>query len=116
MEIIAFNDFMHNTYKSKNKYLRNKRLKQLSIFILASCLYSENVYAANIDIAGNKILGICRNIGYWMCLIMASIEIIKSLMQGNTKGITSIIAKYAIGYGSLFLMPWLFDLIRDLFA
>jgi hypothetical protein len=116
MEIIKFNDFINNNYCKKNKILSSKRIKQLSVFVLANCFYVQTVYAANIDAAGQKVLGVCRNVGYWVCLIMATIEIIKALMQGNTKSITPIITKYAVGYGALFFLPWIFDLIKSIFS
>ena len=116
MEVISFNDFMRDTYKTKNNYISKEKVNDISALLVANLLCTESVNAANIDTAGIKILGICRNVGYWMCLIMASIEIIKSLMQGNTKGVSSIIVKYGLGYGSLFIMPWIFDLIKSLFS
>lgn len=70
---------------------------------------------SKIDIAGSTILNICRNIGYWACLIMATVEIIKSLSQGDTKSVSKIIAKYLIGFGALYFLPFLFDLIRNIF-
>lgn len=116
MEIIKFNDFINNNYHKKDKILHSKRIKQLSLFVLANCMYTQTVYAANIDAAGQKVLDVCRNVGYWMCLIMATIEIVKSLLQGNTKSITPIITKYAVGYGALFFLPWIFDLIKSIFS
>lgn len=116
MEVISFNDFMQNTYKTKANYIDKEKVNDISALLVSNLLCTQNVYAANIDVAGAKILGICRNVGYWMCLVMASVEIIKSLMQGNTKGVSSIIIKYGLGYGSLFIMPWIFDLIKSLFS
>jgi hypothetical protein len=100
---------------------KNKRFETMSAFVIGSLMYSEKVLAApsntvKITEAGNTILDICREIGYWACLIMCILEIIKSLLQGDTKGISKIIAKYLLGFGALYLMPWLFDLIKSIFA
>ena len=113
METMTLSQFLNDSYKISKS---NNKLYKLTVFVLANFMYIEKVKAADINVAGNKILGISRNIGYWACLIMATIEIIKALVQGDTKSITSIITKYSIGYAALFLLPWLFDLIRSIFS
>ena len=99
--------------------LNNKNLKKVMVVAMGSLMYCQNVLAATntgkIDVAGIAILGICRQIGYWACIIMCCIEIIRSLMQGDTKGISKIISKYVLGFGALYLMPWIFDLIKSIF-
>lgn len=98
----------------------NKKLETMFAFVLGGFMYVQNVYAVDttskIDKGGLVILGVCRQIGYWACLIMCSIEIIKSLMSGDTKGITKIISKYVVGFGALYFLPWIFDLIKSIFA
>lgn len=98
---------------SKNRYT-----KGLTVFLLANMMYVETALANTdkIDAAGGTILGIVRSFGYWICLIMCIVEIIKSLMQGDTRSISKIIAKYAIGFGSFYFLPWFFDIIRKVFA
>lgn len=78
-----------------------------------SCVITDT---SKLDIAGTKILGICQQFGYWGCLIMASVEIVKALMRGESKDITKIIAKYLIGFGALYVLPFLFNLIKDIFS
>jgi hypothetical protein len=70
---------------------------------------------SKLDAAGTKILNICRQFGYWGCIIMATVEITKALMRGDSKDITKIIAKYLAGFGALYLLPFLFNLIKDVF-
>lgn len=98
----------------------NSRLKKMVVFTLGSLLYLEDaVYASDfskIDTGGNKILEITRHIGYWACLIGCTIEIIRSMMQGDSKSIGKTIAKYAVSYGALYLLPWILDLIKSIFA
>jgi hypothetical protein len=103
--------------------IRNKKIKKMVIFVIACLLFAQHaqdVYAVGntvkIDKAGIVILGICRNIGYWACIIMCVIEIIKTLMQGDTKGVSKVIAKYLLGFGALYLVPWMFDLIKSIFS
>lgn len=99
--------------------LKNSKLKKFFVVGLASLMYAEKCYAATntnkIDKAGMTILNIVRTFGYWICIIMCIIEIIKSLMQGDTKSVGKIIAKYVIGFGSFFFLPWFFDVIKDIF-
>jgi len=105
-----------------NKIINNKNLKKITIFALAGLMYAEKALAATVDAskkintAGSTIFEICRNIGYWACLIMCIIEIIRSLMQGDTKGISKIISKYVVGFGALYIVPWIFDLIKGIFS
>lgn len=98
----------------------DNRLKKQAIFILGSLLYvNEKVSAAadfgKIDTVGNTILGIVRKIGYWCCIIGCIIDIIKALMQGDTKSIAKIMFKYGLAYAALYIFPWILDLIKSIF-
>lgn len=97
---------------------KNRYAKGLTAFLLANMMYVKTAMANpdKVAKAGGAILGIVRSFGYWICLIMCIVEIIKSLMQGDTKSISKIIAKYAIGFGSFYFLPWFFDLIREVFS
>ena len=48
--------------------------------------------------------------------IREQIDILKSLMQGDTKSIPKIVLNYALAYAALLLFPWLLDLIKGIFA
>jgi len=104
------------------KINRNSKLKKTFIFVLGSLLYCTSVMAtggaetAKINEGGRKILSLIRDVGYWIAIILASWEIIKNLMQGDTKSTGKSIMKYSLGYGSLYLLPWIFDLIKSIFA
>lgn len=98
----------------------NTKLKKEAVFVLGSLLYvNEIVNAADplgkIDVAGNTILGIVRKIGYWCCIIGCIIDIIKALMQGDTKSIAKIMMKYALAFGALYIFPWILDMIKSIF-
>lgn len=104
----------------ERKIMQNKKLKKLSVFVLANLLYCQKVLAttadmAKIDKAGMAMLGIIRTFGYWICIIMCIIEIIKSLTAGDTKNIGKIIAKYIIAFATFYFLPWMFDVIKDIF-
>lgn len=97
--------------------------KQLIIGIGATLFLVNNtdyVLAADlgaIDKLGNTFLDIVRRVGYWIALICALVEIIRTSMRGgnNSSEIGKIIMKYLLIYASLYLMPYLFDLVKGAF-
>lgn len=98
----------------------NTKLKKEAVFVLGSLLYVNEVANAadplgKIDTAGGTILNIVRRIGYWCCIIGCIIDIIKALMQGDTKSIAKIMMKYALAFGALYIFPWILDLIKSIF-
>lgn len=132
--VMYHNNFLENIKdKQKRIYMDNleevvkhinqdTRLKKMVVFTFANLMYCQKALAspsmsvAKIDKAGSTILGICRTIGYWACLISCICEIIKSLMQGDTKSIAKIMMKYALAFAALYFFPWLLDIIKDIFA
>jgi hypothetical protein len=111
-----------------NRILANIELKKIFIFSLAGLMSTQKALAApkstestkvalnKVDVAGGTILAVVRSIGYWICIIMCVVEILRCLGQGDTKQIGKIILKYLIAFGACYLLPWLFDLIRDIFS
>lgn len=105
-----------------SRILHDKKLNRMVTFVLASCIPSKRVFAGTasdalgkVDVAGNTFLSIVRKAGYWICLIMCIIEIIKMLLQGNSKAVGNVVIKYLLAFSALYFMPFLFDLIRDIF-
>lgn len=91
---------------------------KISAMFLGTVLYCNNVYAVpsggmkGIDKFGMRVLSILRSVGYWVCLLMCIKEIIQSATSGgDTKDILKIIIKYVIIFGSLYLVPEIFDMI-----
>jgi len=99
----------------------NSKLKKQFIFIVAMVFFLKGtmVYAAGpmdkVNVAGNTMLGIVRGIGYWCCLIGCIVDIIKALMQGDTKSVAKVMMKYGLAYGALFMFPWILDIIKGIF-
>lgn len=126
MKSMTLNDFLN--YKRCKDYgevealaykiNKNKYLKGLVTFVLANMFYIKKAYAGvdKINKAGGILLNVVRTFGYWICIIMCVLEIIRSLMQGDTKSISKIIIKYAIGFGSFYFLPWIFEIIKDVFV
>ena len=89
----------------------------VSLFLLNNPTHVFAVDLGAIDTLGNTFLNIIRRVGYWIALTSALTEIIKTSMHGgnNTAEIGKIIMKYLLIYASLYLMPYLFDLVKGAF-
>lgn len=102
------------------KAVLNSKYKIFFIFLLASCLFVfTNIQAlavdtSKIDSAGTILLTIVRTAGYWFCIILACKDIVGTLIEGNTKAVGQIVVKYIVGFGALYALPWLFDLIKEI--
>ena len=68
-----------------------------------------------IDAAGAKILELIRRVGYWVGIILCSKDVIKHVSRGHMEDIGGLVALYGLGYGILYFLPWLFDLIKSIF-
>lgn len=102
--------------------VENPRLKRLVVFTVASLNYASEVLAdtseayAKIDRGGILILGLIQTVAYWLCIISCIMEILKTVMNGSTKDVGKIMLKYILIFASVYLMPWAFNLIKDIFA
>ena len=102
---------------------RNKRKYRLLVTIIALTINLSTVSSfalapgtEAINVAGEKILGLIRDVGYWVAIILCSKDVLKHLMRGHMESIGSIIAIYGLSFGVLYFLPWLFDLIKSIFA
>lgn len=106
--------------KIMNTMITNKMFERFAIvFIACTLIVCKNVYASadlsKVNVAGNTLLTIVRTFGYWTCLIMGITEVIKSLLNGDTKSIAKIMAKYILGFSSFYALPWLMDIVKGIF-
>lgn len=76
-----------------------------AIFLPNPALAAVNPF----DAIGWKFWGYVKAFGRFACLIMAGIEIIKSLGSNDLKSIAKILFKYLIAYGVFTILPWMFD-------
>jgi hypothetical protein len=80
---------------------------------------TNNVSTVNfdkIDVIGRTLLGGVKTLGYWVCLIMSLVEIIKIISRGGEKGeITKVLVKSTIAMIGLYGIQWYFDLIVSIF-
>lgn len=108
--------------KEVGKILNSSKTSKMLVTVTACLMHYAPAFAdavaasAKIAAAGRSLFQICQTAAYWCCLVMCAIEIIKALMAGDTRSISRIIAKYIIGFGALFFLPWIFDMIQDVFS
>lgn len=131
----TWDEFMNKSNEQELKKLEklaimaehNKHLKVAIIIFLSNLFYisekvgSAVVYAAatdpfsKINLLGMRFLGIAQVFGYWICIIMCVVDIIKSLMQGDAKGAGKIFVKYLIAFIALFGVKYAFDEVKTIF-
>ncbi len=120
-------DFCRKERQSLDSWIGNLEKKDLKlykvlVFTVAGLNYASAVLAdttaavGKIDSAGSMILGVSQSIGYWLCLVGCIVEILKSVMNGTSKDAAKIMIKYILYFAALYLMPFAFDMIRDIFA
>jgi hypothetical protein len=106
----------------------NRTAYNLLIFMVAGVIGAIEIYkntltvpvsnpVGAIDVLGNTFLNIFQGLGRWVTLIMAFIEIVKSIMKGSTSTseIFGIIFKYVIVFATMFLLPYFFDVVASAF-
>ena len=128
VEVYKFNEFSTRKEISKldkaiDHVKRNKKKYMLLVTIIALTIDLTTVSSfalapgtEAINVAGEKILGLIRDVGYWVAIILCSKDVLKHLMRGHMESIGSIIAIYGLSFGVLYFLPWLFDLIKSIFA
>jgi hypothetical protein len=105
--------------KKATTIMNNPKLKAMTVLTIGSILFLYNpVLAASnpFDKIGWKFFGYVRSFGRWACLILAAIDVIKSLSAGDSKGIAKIIFKYLIAYATFTILPWTFDMFDKEFV
>ena len=102
--------------------MKKENIKEnIKVAIIVSALtlsYSSICHAAgieNLDSAGFKILHIVRKVGYWIIVIQATKDVVKSAMRGATSDIGGIVLRYVLMYGALYVIPWALKLVEGVF-
>ena len=123
IEIKMNNDFIKMLDKSIEHIKKNKKKYMTLVILIAltvnlSCINAFAVApgAAAIDAAGQKILDLVRKVGYWIGVILCSKDVLKHCMRGHLDSVGSVIAMYGMSFGALYFLPWLFDLIKNIFG
>lgn len=112
--------------KRNNKtFIYDKKLIAKIATGISICLISINTYAKDLDttklktkinITGNKLIDVVQFLIYWMTLLCALIDIAKSVKKQDLAGVGAIVVKYGAMMGSGYAMPWIWDMIKDLFS
>lgn len=99
------------------KIIKNDRFEKFTVTLLGCGLYFQKVLAAGkgIDPLGNTLITLIRHWAYYILIIMCIVEIIRAGISGDSKKILSIIMKYLLIFAAMYLVPTLFDAIRDSF-
>lgn len=111
--------------KDLNFVFENKAILKMVTFGMAFALTitinAVTAHAATqqvgLDPLGNKLLGVIQDVGKWVILAKALIDIIKDGLNGgdNMRSIGRTIMSHILMFVSLYLLPWLFDTIRSYF-
>ena len=102
--------------RNKKKYMLLVTIIALTIDLSKFSSFALTPGVAAIDAAGQKILDLIRRVGYWIAIILCSKDVLKHCMRGHVESIGSVIAMYGLSFGVLYFLPWLFDLIKSIFA
>lgn len=103
-------------YKKKDMYKRNVIVFSIAtINFLNPIVANAEVDITKIDDLGNRFLDVIRGGGYWIILIIAVADIIKTAMKGGKNEIGNALIKYLLIYASLYILPLLFNMIREVF-
>ena len=100
-----------------NKLVKNNRMKRFTITLLGLTLFCKDVFAAGkgIDSLGWTLLGLVRHWAYWILLIWCIVDVIKSGLSGDSKKTLPIVLKYVVIFASMYLIPAIFDAIKNSF-
>lgn len=108
-----------------NKLLNNESFKKFIIGGLAVSMYMINTKTAfalspdlsGIDKMGMTFLHIIQTAGYWICLVMGIVSVLKEITKGgdNFGNIGKIILKYVISFASLYMLPYFFEIVKECF-
>ncbi|MBU3131618.1 hypothetical protein KPL40_04070 [Clostridium gasigenes] len=126
---LVFNKEFYNRkeIRQTNKYIGrlDKRLYKMLVFTIASVGFASNKVYANsaeglrrTDVVGNEILTILQRVGFWVAVIGCIVEILISVFKkgGGTKEIMAIIFKWLLIFSSFYIVPALFNFIKDSFV
>ena len=102
--------------KHKEKYMLAVVLIAITIDSATLQVFADDATLWNsLDKVGGKLLGLMRGFGYWIGVILCSKDVIKHSMRGHLDSIGTVIAMWAVAFGALYFIPWIFDMIKTMF-
>ena len=115
-EVSYLDKVIDHIKRNKKKYMLLVTIIALTIDLSKFSSFALTPGVEAIDAAGQKILDLIRRVGYWIAIILCSKDVLKHCMRGHVESIGSVIAMYGLSFGVLYFLPWLFDLIKSIFA
>lgn len=107
------------------KLLNNLAFRRFVISGFAIGMYiinTKTVFASTPDLTGIDKMGmtflhIIQTAGYWICLVMGIVSVLREITKGgdNFGNIGKIILKYVISFASLYMLPSFFEIVKGCF-
>lgn len=116
-EINKIDKMIGHLKRNKNKYRLAVTLIALTVNLsgVNVLALTESAASISVDRAGWQILNLMRSVGYWVCIILCTKDVILKSMKGHMNSVGTVVASYGIAFGTLYFLPWLFDLIQQIF-
>lgn len=121
-------EFLQYKYENKpifkiklNKFIKNNKYKVISLESSIILSFPTKCYAdvdfTKIDSVGNVFLEIMQKGGYWVIIIVALGDVIRTVTKGgDNNDIFKKIVKYLIIYATMFALPLGFDIVREMLS
>lgn len=121
-------EFLQYKYENKsifeiklNKFIKNNKYKVISLGSSIILSFPTKCYAdvdfTKIDSVGNVFLEIMQKGGYWVIIIVALGDVIRTVTKGgDNNDIFKKIVKYLIIYATMFALPLGFDIVREMLS
>ena len=123
---LTLKDIRNNNEVIAGQILKNEQAKKFTVTVIALSNILIKAYAededgaaqaiAKIHQATNTILSVVQEGLYSLCILACIIEIGKAVISKRNESIPSIIMKYILAFGSIYFLPWIFNLIKAIFA
>jgi multisubunit Na+/H+ antiporter MnhF subunit len=72
--------------------------------------------ADKMNSAGSQLLTLLQVVAYWVVIIKCVIDVIKSANAGDRKSVLNILMTNVMLFATVYICPWIFDLIKDIFS
>ena len=114
-EMLKLDKMIEQLKRNKKKYLLVVIMIAITFNSTTLIAFANGASLDSINKAGMTILELVREVGYWVCIIMGAKDIITNAMRGHIDRIGTVITMYALAFGALFFLPWIFDIIKSIF-
>lgn len=67
----------------------------------------------NLNVAGNKILGLAQDVAFWIIAVVVAFRMIRAFVDGDKHKAFESLISGALVYGSLYFITFILNLIKD---